>query len=93
MRRASGKRQRLTLALASEMQLSDARAAVDDLSRKAREQGKSPADIWKAKPVPTIRPVTLGETVIKYLAARDPETARSDRLRMTKRGFAEVKRY
>ena len=51
------------------------------------------AEIWKAKPVPTIRPVTLGETVIKYLAARDPETARSDRLRMTKRGFAEVKRY
>ena len=43
--------------------------------------------------MPIVRPVTLGETVSRYLAARDPETARSDRLRMTKRGFVEVKRY
>jgi integrase len=48
------------------------------------------------------RPViseSLGEiaavepSAARHLAARDPETARSDRLRMTKRGFVEVKRY
>ena len=44
-------------------------------------------------PSPTVKLVTLGETVTKYLAARNPETAKSDNLRMSERGFVEVKRY
>jgi integrase len=89
----AGKRERLTLGLASEMPLASARLTVDDLNRKSKDSGKSPAEIWNAAPVPTARPVTLGETVTKYLAARDPETAKSDNLRMSPRGFVEVKRY
>ena len=37
--------------------------------------------------------MTLGETVTKYLAARDPETAKNANLRFSERGFVEVKRY
>jgi integrase len=87
------KRIRLTLGLASEMQLAQARATVDDLNRKSKETGKSPSEIWNAAPVPTVKPVTLGETVSKYLAARDPETAKNANLRFSERGFVEVKRY
>ena len=49
----AGKRERLTLGLASEMQLARARATVDELNRKSKDTGKSPAEIWNAAPIPT----------------------------------------
>ena len=89
----AGKRERLTIGLATKMQLAQARTTVDHLNRASKEQGKSPAAIWNAAPSPIVKLVTLGETVTKYLAARNPETAKSDNLRMSERGFVEVKRY
>ena len=87
--RLNGKQQKYTIGNAESWKLEKARDEARTL-RVMVDRGEDPAT---ARPITAGPVVTLGDVVPKYLDARDPLKAKSENMRMSDRGFTEIKRY